>query len=335
MDAEILAPLTSLEARLNTLLAAITSTPTASGAPAATVSLLEADDALTGALKTLRVHQANYSKILRLRAEAVSLEERVRETVRQVGELGDEISAAAGDDEDSDEDSDTAGEAGSDLDMGDARTSDEKESDKLRKNEVDYKLLLGFARRISKYNNEAAADASSTRMPPREPNEDREGQPEANGKGEEDRSAQDQGQTGVGIASLPQDTVSWLDETANWTRVMSALPYPSEDRIRMGLMGQLNAVAAAEGKDVDKEVDRVLAAAGQRNSPEDETETSQQQAVADVDTGAGGIREPAQQQPVVAPINHQARNSGGHVAEPVNVKPKLDLDLYDPDEDDM
>ncbi|KAK2817682.1 hypothetical protein FQN49_007968 [Arthroderma sp. PD_2] len=332
MDAEILAPLTSLEARLNALLASITSTPTASGAPAATVSLLEADDALTSALQTLIVHQANYSTILRLRAEAVRLEERVRETVRQVGALGDEISAAAGDDEDSDEDSDIA-DFGGDIEMGEAKNNG------LQKNEVDYNLLLGFARRISKYNNEAAADASSTRVPPREPNDGIDGQAEANGKGEEEGAAQDQNnghghgqQTGVGIASLPQGTVSWLDETANWTRVMSALPYPSEDRIRMGLMGHINAVAAAEGKDVEKEVDRVLMAAGQKNSPKGETETEaetlqQHQPAPDVDAGAGGITEPA-----IAPMNQA---SSGPVEVKPKPKPKLDLDLYDPDDDDV
>ncbi|DAA74758.1 TPA_exp: Uncharacterized protein A8136_3074 [Trichophyton benhamiae CBS 112371] len=326
MNAEILAPLTSLEARLNALLASITSTPTASGAPAAAVSLLEADDALTSALQTLRTHQENYSKILRLRAEALSLEERVRETVRQVGELGDEISAAAGDDDDdSDEDSDD--EAGGDIEMS------EKGKDATRKNEVDYRLLLGFARRISKYNNEAAADASSARVLSKEPTG---GDTAADTNGEvakEDGIASGHGQTtGVGIAALPQDTVSWLDETANWTRLMSALPYPSEDRIRMGLMAHLHATAAAEGKDVEKEVEHILKAATQKDISKQETQPAGQgdQPQPDSDPGAG---HPAGSG--TAAINHQAGNSASHTAEPPKVKPKLDLDLYDPDDDDM
>ncbi|KAM5438474.1 hypothetical protein MferCBS31731_005051 [Microsporum ferrugineum] len=319
MDAEILTPLTSLEARLNALLTSITSTPTASGAPAATVALLEADDALSSALQTLRTHQANYARILRLRAEAVSLEERVRETVRQVGELGDEISAAAGEDEDSDDGIDV--DTGSDIDMS------ERDNDETQQNEVDYRLLLGFARRISKYNNEAAVDASSTRMPAKE-RADGDTAAETNGMREREYGpAATHGQTtGVGIASLPQDTVSWLDETANWTRLMSALPYPSEDRIRVGLMGHLHATAAAEGKDVEKEVERLLMAATQKNSPKEDVGTSpQQQQQLDV-----GIAEP-----VIASINRQATNNSSHAAEPVKVKPKLDLDLYDPDDDDV
>ncbi|EFR00474.1 hypothetical protein MGYG_03476 [Nannizzia gypsea CBS 118893] len=323
MNAEILAPLTSLEARLNALLTSITSTPTASGAPAATVSLLEADDALSNALQTLRTHQANYSKILRLRAEALSLEERVRETVRQVGELGDEISAAAGEDDDSDEDSDDG--AGSDVEMG------EKDKDKIRKGEVDYRLLLGFARRISKYNNEAAADASSTTMLSKEPpNADTAA--EANGEiAKKDGMAVGHGQTtGVGIAALPQDTVSWLDETANWTRLMSALPYPSEDRIRMGLMAHLHATAAAEGKDIGKEVEHILQAAMQKDMTNEETQSAGQGYQPQPDAGVGHPAETG-----TASLNHQAGNSASHTAEPAKVKPKLDLDLYDPDDDDM
>ncbi|EGD97742.1 hypothetical protein TESG_05143 [Trichophyton tonsurans CBS 112818] len=322
MNAEILAPLTSLEARLNALLASITSTPTASGAPAATVSLLEADDALTSALQTLRTHQENYSRILRLRAEALSLEERVRETVRQVGELGDEISAAAGEDDDSDEDSDD--EAGSDIGMSG------KDNDVTRKNEVDYRLLLGFARRISRYNNEAAADASSARVLSKEPPGGGTAA-ETNGEvaKEDGVASAGHGQTtGVGIAALPQDTVSWLDETANWTRLMSALPYPSEDRIRMGLMAHLHATAAAEGKDVEKEVEHILKAATQKDISKEETQPAGQgyQLQPDSDSGAAG--------PGTAAINHQAEKSAGHTAEPPKVKPKLDLDLYDPDDDE-
>ncbi|OAL75674.1 hypothetical protein A7D00_1274 [Trichophyton violaceum] len=326
MNAEILAPLTSLEARLNALLASITSTPTASGAPAATVSLLEADDALSSALQTLRTHQENYSRILRLRAEALSLEERVRETVRQVGELGDEISAAAGEDDDSDEDSDD--EAGSDIEMSG------KGKDGTRKNEVDYRLLLGFARRISKYNNEAAADASSARVLSKEKPPGGDTAAETNGEvAKEDGIAAGHGQTtGVGIAALPQDTVSWLDETANWTRLMSALPYPSEDRIRMGLMAHLHATAAAEKKDVEKEVEHILKAATQKDISKEETQPAGQgdQLQPDSDPCAGHPAGPG-----TAAINHQAGNNASHTTEPPKVKPKLDLDLYDPDDDDM
>ncbi|KAK2749399.1 hypothetical protein FQN57_006331 [Myotisia sp. PD_48] len=358
MNTEILTPLSSLETKLNALLTSITSTPTAAGATAATISLLETDDALTNALQTLRIHQGNYAKILRLRAEASNLEERVREIVRQVGDLSDEISASAyadgsEDDEDQDELLDIGdGVQGRDVAM--AGTDSELAGDRYiaaqsqhHNNEVDYKLLLGFARRISKYNSEAAADATRTRAPGPVNGENKEepnstptrgevnGKPKGDPRTRAPEASGDRESTGLAVASLTQDTVSWLDETASWSRFVSSLPYPGDDRIRMGLVSQIQAAVGAEGKELDKLVEQALEATEGKDIPPESTldgthvqaETAKTDFEARVTDRQSGLMD----------TSHQDRKVGATTFTPAppKPKPKLDLDLYDPDDDDL
>ncbi|PGH23587.1 hypothetical protein AJ80_02367 [Polytolypa hystricis UAMH7299] len=320
MEVQLLDTLSSLEAKLNNLLTSITSSPTASGAPAAAAALLNADDALTNALQTLRIHQSNHAKILRLRSEAQDLEERVKGIVREVMTLGEEISTTCHGDR-SDSESEAEGE---DTQMGGVA---EEGGNRKSKNEVDYKLLLNFARRISRYNTEAAADASagmpvkSSQSPTGEGNMDK-----AQEGGEASESALQQAQSGVGVAALSKEAVSWLDETANWSRDASQLPYPSEDHIRMGLMGHLQA-ASVDGKDPEKEAERMVLAA------EGGGDVTVSQGAEGMVTGVaeGGSASDTGHTAIDTVQGHGPRRS---VAEAVKPKSMLDLDLYDPDEDD-
>ncbi|OJD18178.1 hypothetical protein AJ78_01791 [Emergomyces pasteurianus Ep9510] len=359
MDSQLLTPLSTLETRLNNLLMSMVSSPTAAGAPAAALVLLEADDALSSALETLHTHQSNYAKILRLRAEALSLEERVRDIVREVENVGNEISTACqqgmdvSDDDSSDSESEIEAEGGSaDLDthMGGVSERsprfDPKETGKGKrklKNEIDYKLLVDFARRISRYNSDAAADVgagSPLRATP--PTGDAGGQPQQVGVKEENGKTVERVGTGrqpvakgVGVAALSQETVSWLDETAKWSRDLSRMPFPSEDRIRMGLMGQLQ-TKASEGVDVEKEIERLI-----RVSEGEGAGTGAGPGGAQDSAGAGE-HATAMDEVVGIRGEHIARGSIGRSdtamgGVPVTgAKPKavLDLDLYDPDEDD-
>lgn len=304
MNAAFQSSLSNVESKLNALLTTITTSPAAAGAPAAAVALMEADDSLSSSIDTLRHHQENHATILRLRSEAEQLETRVKDIVKSIEEFDKEIRTACGDDdEDSDLDSTEDG-AGN-------------ESLKARK-EIDYRLLLDFARRISKYNHEAAADA-------------------ANGIGQEKRQGTQQkvqdkdavmagsnGETNEGaepVSSVTKSATQWLDDSAQNTREVYMLPYPMEDRIRMGLMGQ---VQLAAGNDPDREVDRLIreaeglgAASPVATAPV--VETRQEEAAnAAVQAGSDMARAPA-----AAPVSRP--------------KPKatLDLDLYDPDDDDM
>jgi hypothetical protein len=318
MDTGVLTALSNLESKLSALLTSITSSPTAAGAPAATVALLDADAALSRALDTLRTHQMNYARILRLRAQARGLEERVRGIVREIGGIGDEISATADDEgessddsmsDDSDLESESDGQ-GEDVHMavgvGDRARGQRRPKHRIR--EVDYKLLLDFARRISKYNVQAAADAGK--------------RPENTERGPQPKDP--------GLAAATQEATSWLNETANMVRDESLLPFPTEDRIRMGLMGRIQAAIVERGGDLEEEVERLVLTDGAGAiEPSGVDEKPRDTAGA-----AGGSPAPAAAI-AATHVPGVGVRTAGPAAPPQRPKAKLDLDLYDPDDDEM
>ncbi|KAJ6104946.1 Mediator complex subunit Med4 [Penicillium sp. IBT 16267x] len=310
MNTVVQSSLSEVESKLNALLTILTTSPTAAGAPAAAVALLEADDSLSSAIATLRQHQENYAKILHLRAEAERLEDRVKGIVRDVEEFDKEIRTACGDEEDSD----------SELD-----SDDEETTKKSSRKEIDYRLLLDFARRISKYNHEAAADAANgaanpeKRQAPRPPIVDKDvtlagtnGEPTTDGA--------------EPVSSVTKNATQWLDDSANVTREVYMLPYPMEERIRMGLMAQ---VQLAAGNDPDKEVERLIReaeglGAAEPPAPAPPGDTRQEEAAnAAVQAGSAATGAP--------------RPAASGFAPAPKPKPSatLDLDLYDPDDDDI
>jgi len=311
MNALVQSSLSDVETKLNALLTTLTTSPAAAGAPAAAVALLEADGTLTSSIDTLRRHQENYAKILRLRAEAEQLEDRVKGIVRDIEEFDKEIRTACGDDE-SDSDLDSEGE-------------DETRAKKLAsRKEIDYRLLLDFARRISKYNNEAAADAATGA------DKSQESRPQITDKDVTMAGANGEPITEEGaepVSSVTKSATQWLDDSANVTREVYMLPYPMEERIRMGLMGQ---VQLASGNDPDKEVERLIREAeglGAAEAPAPAlVEDARQDEASKAAAQAGSLAVAAPPQP------------SGHAQAPApNPKPKatLDLDLYDPDDDDI
>ncbi|EAW07011.1 uncharacterized protein ACLA_087140 [Aspergillus clavatus NRRL 1] len=331
MNVQFRHSLSTIEDRLNALITSLTTSPTASGAPAAALALLDANDSLTSAIDTLRQHQENYDRILRLRAEAESLEEKVKGVVREVVEYEKEIRAVCGDDDMSDSDVDDDGAYAID----DADRMETRPGGLRRTKEIDYKLLLDFARRISKYNHQAAADAAAYAVQ------------EAQARGKRlPAGDQDVAMTGVNggpvteegaepVSSVTKEATSWLDESAKMTRQAYMVPYPMEDRIRMGVMGQIQ-LAAAEGRpgfDSDKEVERLIREAEGLGAAEPTApaqapvgeETRHANEAAKAAAHAGAASSGATAAPVPAPAPAPAP------------KPKttLDLDLYDPEDDEM
>ncbi|KAH8689442.1 vitamin-D-receptor interacting mediator subunit 4-domain-containing protein [Talaromyces proteolyticus] len=317
MNTQLTTALDGLENKLNSLLSSLT-TPSAAGAPTAAIALLEADDVVTSALDTLRIHQANYTKILRLRAEAESLEERIKGIVRDISVAGQEVADATGDSDDdyTDEDSETDTESDDEV----AKSKPKKG----RRKEVDYRLLLDFARRISKYNKQAAADAATgigsdgTKKLQEKQTQDTD-MTDDNGIDTTDHDGQE-----VTVGTVTKEATSWLEESADADRQVFMIPYPNEDRIRMGLMGQLQMTAMDQNLDVEKEAERMVQeaegtalsggeAAGQDNSLANESSKTATHAGARVTE-----RGPAPTARAPAP----------------QLKATLDLDLYDPDEDD-
>ncbi|KAL5344103.1 vitamin-D-receptor interacting mediator subunit 4-domain-containing protein [Aspergillus crustosus] len=314
MNTEFQSALSTFETSLNALITSLTTSPTASGAPTAAQNLLAADDTLSSTIDTLKQHQTNYARILQLRAEAQGLEDRVKDIVRMVVQYEKDIRETCGDDgEDSDED---------DFEEEDEDEMETSPRPSRRRNEIDYKLLLDFARRISKYNHEAAADAAAGKT------RGRIGQDtEMSGTG-----AGTNGITVAGdnldaepVATVTKDATSWLDESANLTRQVYMLPYPMEDRIRLGLMGQIQ-LAAAEGRpgfDQDQEVERLIREAEGLGSAD---------VVVPAPVGEESTRV---NEAAKAAVNAGSAATGvGARAPPPKPKATLDLDLYDPDEDD-
>ncbi|KAJ5206441.1 Mediator complex subunit Med4 [Penicillium cf. griseofulvum] len=309
MNALVQSALTDVESKLNALLTSLTTSPTAAGAPSAAVALLDADDALTSAIETLRQHQENYAKILRLRNEAQQLEDQVKGIVGDIEGFEKEIRTACGDNGDSDSDFDSD----SDDDLGGKKSL-------LRGiKEIDYRLLLDFARRISKYNHEAAADAATGVVKRQEGTTLADKDVTMTGTNGDQPTEED----AEPVASVTKNATQWLDESANVTRQVYMLPYPMEERIRMGLMGQIQLTA---GDDSEKEVERLLReaeglGAAEPPAPVEPGESAKQageaaKAAAHAGSSAAGM--PRAHAPAPKP------------------KPKamLDLDLYDPDEDD-
>ncbi|KAL5355032.1 vitamin-D-receptor interacting mediator subunit 4-domain-containing protein [Aspergillus floccosus] len=318
MNAQFQSALSQLESTFNALLTSLTTSPTGSGAPAAALHLLEADDSLTSAITTLRQHQQNYAKILRLRAQAETLEEQVKSIVREVVGYEKDIRAACGDDETashSDVDSDSDDDADVTMEGVESFTPTLRHT-----KEVDYKLLLDFARRISKYNHQAAADAAAGAPPKKLPDADA-AMTGTNGLGLEMEGAIEP------VATVTKDATSWLDESAKLTRQVYMLPYPMEDRIRLGLMGQIQ-LAAAEGRpgfNPDQEVYRLI-------------QEAEGFGVAD-GVAPAVMGEEARHAGEAAKAAAQAGSAASNAVvggrPPAKPKATLDLDLYDPDDDDI
>lgn len=291
----------------------------------------------------MRTHQANYAKILQLRTEAQNLEERIKTIVRDISGAEKEIAQVTGDDDDDDddyeidtddEDEDNESETAMETDSENGGSiGQQKSSKKGRRKEVDYKLLLEFARRISKYNTQAAADAttgvlgtpgSTTKKLQEKQLEDAK-MIDANGR---DTSTQEQPgeQEEVTVGTVTKEATNWLEESADADRQYFMIPYPNEDRIRMGVMGQLQLAAVDGNVDPEKEAERMVQEA---------------EGIAGVATSLADVQ--AQPQSLADEAGMAAKNPGAHAvarpaakaaAPPAQPRPMLDLDLYDPEDDD-
>ncbi|KAL4923701.1 uncharacterized protein BDV17DRAFT_301628 [Aspergillus undulatus] len=324
MNSEVQSALSTFESRLNSLVTTLTTTPTASGGPAAAVSLLAADDSLSSTIETLKEHQSNYARILQLRAEAQTLEDRVKDIVRLVIRYEKDIREICAVDSDSDSEYDSEEDYDADTDTGAMEPAETKPKESRRHKEVDYKLLLDFARRISKYNHEAAADAAAGKT--RQQERAIAGQDtERTGTNTNTNGNQSGTPDAEPVAAVTKDATSWLDESANMTRQVYMLPYPMEDRIRLGLMGQIQS-AAGEGRhgfDPDQEVERLIREAEGVGIAD---------AVAPVPVGEDTKR--VNEAAMAAAHAGSAAAGAGMASAPPKPKATLDLDLYDPDEDE-
>ncbi|KAI5308855.1 hypothetical protein KEM55_004698 [Ascosphaera atra] len=363
MDVHMRHALTTLESKLNYFLSSLTATPTAAAASAAAIELLNADDALTRALQTLRIHQQNYARILELRREARLLEVKVKDTVQEVVSLGQEIDVARCDREDDvtseeeDEDEYEYGEQvegdvekprdephGVDADTemtgmeegGDdtkTESQDKPPSQQFKqKKEIDYQLLLDFARRISRYNTEAVNAVSTAALPdianlakPQTPIPSPEPAALLSTAANAPATSEAQPQGTHPSHRLPPETKAWLDETSLWLQNMSKIPFPNEEKIRMGIMGRLQ-IAAVEGPDPESEVERMMAEAERQKKGDGKDE--------DIDRSIGLGASPTHAYMGEPGTGFDLQGGGVNGLGTRKPKQAFDLDLFDPDDED-
>jgi hypothetical protein len=237
MDKVVLTSLDALEASLNALLTSLTTTPTFSTTPTASNALLTADDALTTSLTTLKQHQQNYARILHLRAEATRLEDQIKSIVRTCGELRAEI----------------GGIHPSILD-----DSSDDEDQEGQQQDVDYRTLLSFARRIGKHNTQAAREAEEESIRRSQKAKERAAaasRPATNGtvmlSATEDPSE-------LGNI-IPDNERAWLNETVIATRAAQGMAFPAAERLKLGMLGRLQYAREQGGEEaVEREIERLM-----------------------------------------------------------------------------
>jgi hypothetical protein len=305
MDKVVLTSLDALEASLNALLTSLTTTPTFSTAPAASNALLNTDDALTTSLTTLKQHQQNYARILHLRAEATRLEDQIKSIVRTCGELRTEI----------------GGIHPSILD-----DSSEDEDQEGQQQDVDYRTLLSFARRIGKHNTQAAREAEEESIRRSQKEKERAAaasRPATNGTVMLSSTENSSELSNI----VPDNERAWLNETVMATRAAQGMAFPAAERLKLGMLGRLQYAREQGGEEaVEKEIERLMGGSLENETskigvePEDmnaePTENQRQaQAQGPTSTSINNARSqrPPERKRSVAPLN---------------------LDLWNEDEDD-
>lgn len=310
----LLRPLNTLDATLQTLLQTLQTSQTYSSLSQHTSTLLATDTDLTAALDILRLHQERVRQIIEVKAEIAALESRVRGVVRGVEEFGNVVGSFG----------ETSTSLDPDSDSDDSEDETQTSAQASSTNDVNYTTLLDFARRIGKYNAQAAHDITN-----------------ATNNTTTTTSTQPPSQT-QNATTLPEQDKTWLNEPSLLTREATFAPFPSQDRIRAGLLGRIQGLAeekASSGTSTstaakpdlealrEAEVERMMeewengGVAGSLGEVVAETVMEQQRAPVQAQVQAS------------VPAQQQQQQSAGP-APPQQSHGMLDLDLYDPDDDE-
>lgn len=312
MDVILHTYLDALDSSLTTLIHAFTSTPTASTAPDSLTSLLNADDALTSALKLLQTHQKNHKRILTLQGEADNLATRVKSAIQRCHDTRNEAIAFIGDDD-------------SESDQEDVSASSVGPQYQHSQQEIDYTTLLNFAQRIARYNTTAERDAAELALRRKaEIQNQRLGGPQngaatTNGlqpipaPGAENK-AEDQ--------MLTPQIRNWLNSQAEYTKAVQGMPFPNPERLREGILGTLQSIREQDGEDgVWREIERL------ENGGKGMKDASAEEPGEEVME----LERRPEQRERERPVQHQVQQQQARAPEE---KKALDLDLYNEDDDD-
>lgn len=244
MEQIAIAPLDALETALNGLITSLTTSQSFANAPDFTKDLLTADDELTAALATLKRHQANYARILSLRAEVSRLQEEIRNIVRTCGTLREEIG---------------------DISAGIVDYSDSgDELEPEHPSDVDYRTIIEFATRIGKHNAAAAREAEeeSIRRKVTTKRQEHDSTLAMNGGpvlGEQNGNSQ--------LVEIPEESqyeLRLLDSAVAADRASQGMAFPDSQILRLGALGQLQLIRESEGEEgVEKYMESLMRSAEQ------------------------------------------------------------------------
>lgn len=236
MNKEILNPLNAIEASLDSLVRALTTTQTYAAGPKAARDLVKADDDLQAALNRLKTHQEHFVELQKLRAEADFLNAKLKDTVLTAVSLRKELG---------------------DIHPAILEDSDEEEEET---NPVDYETLLAFATRIGKHNAIAAQEAEKLVD---------EQYLAAKKSKELDKAGTRALPNGIYITEEPAATIthevppasqaqqtqqvneqiSEFQNRRTWDRAQITTPFPNGELLRIGELGKLQIQKEQNGED--------------------------------------------------------------------------------------
>jgi len=315
MDQRLLAPLNALEASLNSLVQALTTTNTFAAGPQAARDIVAADEDLDEALITLKRHQDNHNEILRLRAEKDALNQKLKDTVFEAWRLRSQLG---------------------NIHPSILDDSDEEEENAKNYNAVDYQTLLSFASRIGKHHGiasqEAEREAERRYLEARKKREeDKAGpQPVTNGSHAADAAAAglDEARPTTSQSGHTQEVqarLQVLTEARNLQRSFRTALFPSGDDLRRGELGRLQFLREQYGEEsVDAAVEKMVRETEMKKSESEQEPTPAPQIEPEPEPQGRVVSEPA------ARPAQQARPP----PPPPKPRKKIDLDFPEDDDDD-
>jgi len=310
MDQRLLAPLNALEASLNSLVQALTTTNTFAAGPQAARDIVAADDDLDEALISLKRHQDNYNEIVRLRAEKDALNQKLKDTVFEAWRLRNELG---------------------NIHPSILEDSDEEEENAKKYNSVDCQTLLSFASRIGKHHGtasqEAEKEAERRYLEARKKREEEKAssQPVMNGS-HTAAPASDEPRPSTSQSAHTQEVqarLQVLTEARNLQRSFRTAPFPSGEDLRKGELGRLQLLREQYGEEsVDAAVEKMVRESEMKKPMSEEEPTS--------------VPVPEPQERVVPEPAAQQAQQARPPPPPPPPKPrkKIDLDFPEADDDD-
>ena len=189
---------------------------------------------------------------------------------------------------------------------------------------MDYKTLLSFARRVGKHNPRAAREAEEDSIRRQQEAKQRAAtafSPATNGVPPAAT------ETTLEVGKIPDNERAWLDEPAAAARSAQGMAFPAAERLRLGMLGQLQYAREQGGEEaVKKELERLMEGSSEQHVSK---ETGESEAT-NFDTAESQRQARAQALTNISVANSRPQRPPERMR---SVAP-LNLDLWNEDEED-